>query len=263
MSRTSSLIKAPARYLIDLLPSSLLEKIENLVQKQLGKGSGAWSTTHEAKVIYQFVQELNIRNVIAIDAGANVGNWSAEILKFIPEASIFAFEPSAVAFNQLSDRFKSDLRVKISKSALGESTSDAILYSDQGGSGLGSLTKRRLQHFGIEFNFSEHITVERLDSWIEKNKIQERPNVLKMDVEGHELEVLTGAKDLIADLQLIQFEFGGSNIDTKTFFQDFWYFFQENNFILYRVTPRKRILVKNYSEQDEVFRPTNYIAVRK
>ena len=37
----------------------------------------------------------------------------------------------------------------------------------------------------------------------------------------------------------------------------------ENNFELYRVTPKIPLLVKNYSERDECFRATNYLAVRK
>ena len=46
----------------------------------------------------------------------------------------------------------------------------------------------------------------------------------KIDVEGHEMDVLKGIGDKISNIKLIQFEFGGCNIDTRCFFQDFWYF---------------------------------------
>ena len=83
-----------------------------------------------------------------------------------------------------------------------------------------------------------------------------------MDVEGHELDVLKGATKALQDISIIQFEFGGSNIDTRTYFQDFWYFFSDLGFDLYRLGPRKPLRITNYSEHDETFRPTNYIAVK-
>jgi hypothetical protein len=82
-------------------------------------------------------------------------------------------------------------------------------------------------------------------------------------VEGHELSVLAGAKEVLNRIELVQFEFGGGNIDSKTYFQDFWYFFKNLNFDIYRLTPRGPIKVSEYSEFLEVFRPTNYFAVRK
>jgi hypothetical protein len=84
-----------------------------------------------------------------------------------------------------------------------------------------------------------------------------------MDVEGHELEILLGAPEVLKNIKIIQFEFGGSNIDTRTFFQDFWYYFQSTGFEIYRLTPSRPMLIKNYNERDEVFRATNFIAVRK
>ncbi len=84
-----------------------------------------------------------------------------------------------------------------------------------------------------------------------------------MDVEGHEFDLLLGAVETIKSVQLVQFEFGGSNIDTRTFFQDFWYFFQELDFEIYRLGPARSFLIRSYSERDESFRATNYVAVRK
>ena len=86
---------------------------------------------------------------------------------------------------------------------------------------------------------------------------------VKIDVEGHELDVLEGFGDLIKNVRLIQFEFGGCNIDTRTFFQDFWYYFTEKDFLIFRVTPRGPLLIKNYTEKDEFFLTTNYIALNK
>ena len=64
-------------------------------------------------------------------------------------------------------------------------------------------------------------------------------------------------------MRVIQFEFGGSNIDTRTFFQDFWYFFKDRNFSIYRITPNGILPIREYTEHDEFFSTTNYIAVNR
>jgi FkbM family methyltransferase len=252
-----------ARKILERVPLSILEKIEDVIQKQLGKGSGAWTTRAEAKAIADFTKNLKLSEVVAIDAGANLGNWSAELLESLPEARIFAFEPSKIAFEKLHDRFSSDERVTCVNLALGKEGKTSTLYADEGGSGLGSLTKRRLDHYAIDFVHSELVEVCSLDSWVANQKLTTQPKILKMDVEGHEFELLLGAVETLKSVQLIQFEFGGSNIDTRTFFQDFWYFFQELGFEIYRLGPARSFLIRAYSERDESFRATNYVAVRK
>lgn len=263
MSAISALLKAPARVLLNKVPASLLEKVEDLVQKQLGKGSGAWSTKGEARIIADFADALRIKDVLAVDAGANLGNWTAELLECLPNSTVFTFEPSQSAFEKLQSRFSADSRVENVNIALGKENKLSILYADKGGSGLGSLTKRRVQHFNIEFDHQENVEIKTLDSWISQRDNLICPNILKMDVEGHEYDLLLGATETLKRIQIIQFEFGGSNIDTRTFFQDFWYFFKDLGFEIYRLTPSKPILINEYSERDESFRATNYVAIRK
>jgi hypothetical protein len=82
-----------------------------------------------------------------------------------------------------------------------------------------------------------------------------------MDVEGSELKILEGMGVFIKRIKLIQFEFGGCNIDSRTFFQDFWYYFKKHNFDLFRITISGPKKIKEYSESDEFFKTTNYIAL--
>ena len=133
------------------------------------------------------------------------------------------------------------------------------MYSDYLGSPISSLTKRNLKHFGNELKYEEKVKMETIDNYCEVNRII--PNLLKIDVEGHELDVLMGSLNVVDKISIIQFEFGGCNIDTRTFFQDFWYFFKQHNFRIYRVTKNEPLLISKYTESDEYFSTTNYIAV--
>ena len=263
MSHHLAPVKTVVRWGVNLIPTLLLERLEDVIQRQLGKGSGAWSTKAEAEAVSHFINQKSIKKIVAVDAGANLGDWSYELLRHFPTSEIIAFEPSKEAFGRLQDRFSKSKFVRCENVALGRVDAITKLYSDRSGSGLGSLTKRRVEHFNIDFNFEEEVKVKTLDSWIANLGYKLVPNILKMDVEGHELDILLGAKDSIKHIEIVQFEFGGSNIDTRTYFQDFWYFFKKHNFDLFRITPRQPVLINQYSEMAECFRATNYLAVRQ
>ena len=249
--------------ILNRTPFSILRFIEDKVQSHLGKGWGAGTTDEETKAIAYFAKKIKISKVLACDVGANLGNWSADLLDEISTAEVIVFEPSKEAYEHLQKRFVSKTAIQCANVALGKENTTATLFADKSASGLASLTKRRVGHFGIDFSYQENIQLFTLDTWLETYGNGRQPNILKMDVEGHELDVLKGATKALQDISIIQFEFGGSNIDTRTYFQDFWYFFLEQGFDLYRLGPREPLLIKSYSENDETFRPTNYIAVRK
>jgi hypothetical protein len=79
--------------------------------------------------------------------------------------------------------------------------------------------------------------------------------------QGHQVHVLQ-YQFLASECDIVTFEFGGCNIDTRTFFQDFWYFFSRASFTLFRITPSGYLQpLKSYREIDEQFRTINYMAV--
>ena len=248
---------------LHLIPVPVLEKSEEKIQKELGKGWGSATTEVEAQTVAELAIQRITGEIIVLDIGANVGDWSASIQRYLPNSRVIAFEPSKEAFERLTNRFKNSNLFSCWNLAVGKENVEAFLYADSSASGLGSLTKRRVKHFGITFEHRESINVTTLDNWIKNQSPKVRPNVIKMDVEGHELDVLMGASTAMKSIQVIQFEFGGGNIDTKTFFQDFWYFFESNGFEISRMTPRGLKAISQYSEDLETFKPTNYIAVRR
>lgn len=178
---------------------------------------------------------------------------------------IYCFEPSHYTFEKLSQTHSNNERVMLNNFGLSNTETKATLYSNADGSGLASLTKRRLDHFNIDFNKTEQIQLSTLDTYCKTQNIS-HIDLLKLDVEGHELDVLDGAKVMFANkaIDMVTFEFGGCNIDTRTFFQDFWYFFSKNDMAIYRILPNATLYrIDSYRETDEQFITTNYIAITK
>ncbi len=240
------------------LPSKFLYIFEEFILNYQGKGIG-WDDDSIKNEVKACLSLINNKPLLFLDIGANKGRYTNYLLQKFPKLECHLFEPSYNNYEFFLKKKFTQKNIIINNFGLSDCASRTKLFSDKSGSGLASLTKRRLNHFNIEMNFEEEILLKRLDLyWEDNNKIID---YVKIDVEGHELDVLKGFGDLVFSTKLIQFEFGGCNIDTRTYFQDFWYFFKEKNFKLYRITPRGVIKIKAYNENLESFLTTNYIAL--
>jgi len=239
--------------------SNLASVIEIDMKYSQGKGSGAGSTKLEAKLGLNFLPKHVQLSPVVLDVGGCTGSYSEAVLELSPNAQIHTFEPSPKSLDILNEKFHKSEQVKIYPFALGEKNSERILYANSPGSALGSFSKRRLQHINLEFEHKDSVQVTTLDDWCESQLIT--PNLLKIDVEGHELEVIRGGLKTLKNISVVQFEFGGCNIDSKTFFQDFWYLFKEFSFSIYRIAKLGAIPIPLYSEEDEYFSTTNFLAI--
>lgn len=243
-----------------ILSTKTLMRIEVFFRHSLGKGIPG-NIKNEIKEVRKV---LNSDTKVILDIGANYGVYTEELLKYYPKAKYFLFEPQKVTYNHLKKKFKNYPNIKIFNNGISDKNSSKLLYYDKKGSGLGSLYKRNLEHSNIKFD--DHEKVELLSlSTLFKNEFSSKSfkvDFCKIDIEGHELAVLRSIKDNFEKFSLIQFEFGGCNIDSKTFFQDFWYLLK-NDFNIYRIGLFGKILIKKYDEVDEAFVNTNYLAVKK
>lgn len=200
------------------------------------------------------------------DVGANRGQYLEAALRGLADrrCSIHAFEPSAAAFGILKQRFGQAPGVHLNAFGLGERAGEFNLFSDAEGSELASLTQRRLEHLGIHHERSERVRIETLDGYCASHGIGVI-DLLKIDVEGHELEVLRGAAAMFSHrrIRIVTFEFGGCNIDTRTYLRDYWQFFAGQDMkSFHRIMPSGHLLrIEEYREDLESFRTANYLVV--
>jgi len=197
---------------------------------------------------------------LCVDMGGNKGIYTEKIINKFPDCKVVIFEPAKVNVKFLHEKFKHFSNIIIEPLAISNESGSTTLFSNKDGSGIASLTKRNLDHIGIDFENTESIKSIRFEDYWKEKLNSQHIDFCKLDIEGHELDALMGFGDAIKHVSVIQFEFGGCNIDTRTFFKDFWYFFQENEFNLYRMSPLGLIYIPKYRELDECFGTTNYLA---
>lgn len=230
--------------------------LEKLLAYLQGKGYGAATMAQEVR---HALALLDGEPKTVFDIGANRGLWTAQLLSHHPKTTVHAFEPQPVCNSRLHEQYAGVPHVHIHNNAVSNTSGVFKLYFDQAGSGLASLSKRELGHLGIEFENSVDVTTVVLDDFLAANQIG-RIDILKLDVEGHEMAAFEGMKgtlDGATPPRVIQFEFGGCNIDTRTFFRDFYLRFHER-YAIYRQTPFGLSRLDRYAEADECFRTTNY-----
>ena len=244
--------------LVSLISQKIFYYIENLTSQLQGKGFDI-SITEQINACKKLLKNRNINFIF--DVGANKGNYTKELLKHYKQANLYLFEPSLLNYKRLNLQFAKEKNIKIINKALSNKNGFGFLYSEKSGSGLASLFKRRLDHFNTKFNIKEKIILTRLDNFLKNRSII--IDYFKIDAEGSEIKILEGFGKFIGKIKLIQFEFGGCNIDSRTFFQDFWYYFKKHNFDLYRITLAGPQKINTYNESDEYFKTTNYIAFNK
>jgi FkbM family methyltransferase len=201
--------------------------------------------------------------LVIFDVGANRGQFlQLALSEFGGQSVIHAFEPSSAAFAELRQRFGAESGVVLNNFAMGSEDSQRTLFYDVAGSELSSLYPRRVEHHGHSFTGSEQVQVKTLDDYCGEQGVT-RIDLLKLDVEGHELAVLNGAIKMFERdaIERVSFEFGGCNVDSRTFVRDFFEFFESRDMKLARVTAAGKLFpITRYEEGLEQFRTTCFLA---
>jgi FkbM family methyltransferase len=262
-----SMLRNTAIYLAGSAASqALLSRMAQKINYLRGIGAGAYvdSSGEIALVAKIFRENTQGRPLTVFDVGANSGQFSALLSDGLPvNSSVHCFEPSSSAFSELAGRFADDARFVLNCVGLSSTRGEAVLHCDKPGSGLASLHVRDLENKpDLAQTESEPILLETLDNYCTAHRIQ-RIDLLKIDTEGHELEVLNGASAMLRSgaIGLVSFEFGGCNIDSRTYLRDFVRFFQKyNRATMSRITPSGFLApLGPYDELSEQFGVTNYV----
>ncbi len=128
------------------------------------------------------------------DIGANVGLYSCLVGSAAPESTVYAFEPHPTNVEALKQNLQLNaINGTIFQIALSNEEGTLELSSEGSEAGLG---KHSLNVTDSELTIP--VTVRRLDALRDKHDVPV-PSVVKIDVEGAELDVIEGGSETFAD----------------------------------------------------------------
>jgi FkbM family methyltransferase len=142
---------------------------------------------NEEEAFYRMLVGRNAE--LIFDVGANVGD-KAEVFSRIARR-VICFEPDPRLAEHLRCRFRGCSRVVVEQCGVSDRDGSAELHAYDGGSAYNTFNKR--QHELVAGDHHQHelfqVPLVTLDEMISRYG---RPDFIKIDVEGHEREVLAG-----------------------------------------------------------------------
>lgn len=215
----------------------------------------------EQHVIKKVLPKYMGASPVLFDVGANIGNYSKVLHNTFPSADIFSFEPNTVTYEALEKNLGEFHNIRRCNLGLSRETKEASIYFEQQNhiSPFTTLYKELVPEQDV-LEMSIHLTT--LDNFCYEHGIEEI-DFLKIDTEGHEYDVLMGAKEMIRNqkVKIIQFEFNEMHVISRVFLRDLYLLLKGYDF--YRLLPNGLLPLNPYHSRFEIFQFQNILCVRE
>lgn len=181
-------------------------------------------------------KEFGFENDLVVDIGGARGYTAFLFTKYLPNASVVIFEPIFENIAEINKLFPNKDRVKIIQKALGNESGEKNINKSS------RITSSSLLDFESEIDSdymkvaltdvdTEKIIVTRLDDELNSNQ---KVGIIKIDVQGYEMEVLKGAKETLSRTSLVVVEVSNHHVyKGAPMYYDVDAILRENGFVLF------------------------------
>lgn len=223
------------------------------------RNEGSEFATNGERFVLEKLRSANFRT--AIDAGANLGDWSRGALEKWPICHVHAFEVAPATFEGLAaeiGRLHVENRVNAYQIGLSDNFDVQTMYYFPDSPQLTCDAPRHVEYKSIPFE-ARFTTLDRFCDEQGLDVI----DFLKIDVEGAEHRVVKGALQRIKANRIacIQFEYGAFSVDTRFLLRDYYELLRDQ-FWIGKIYPNY-VDFCEYNWTMENFKFCNYLCVNK
>lgn len=212
------------------------------------------------------MQKLSSKSDFTIfDVGANVGDWTNSFVRqlkkqsFVEKIDIYAFEPvPSTAITLRNNIPKNSLFIHVEELALSSNSGVADIYVTGENFGINSLYEDdsgiKKELIRIHLNSASEFCNSRLIHHI---------HLLKCDTEGHDMEVIRGAIQLLNDerISVLQFEYNHRWAFSHNFLRDVFVTVADMPYTVAKLQKNYLLLFEEWNLELDRFFEGNYVLI--
>jgi FkbM family methyltransferase len=165
------------------------------------------NTKNEMDDLVDIYHHLGRKPNVIFDCGANIGFVTYQYTQKFKEATIYSFEPNPNVFKQLAKQYYGNNKVVCINAGIGSESGKMTFFvnKNSGTSSFLSPTEYHMNNMASHTVKSQVVEILSIDDVMKKNNI-DHIDILKLDIEGFEIEAMKGIINLKEKVSFIYAE---------------------------------------------------------
>lgn len=232
---------------------SYLKKILNLCKSKIwlkGMLSGIYATIE----LQELIKGIKTPETI-IDIGSNKGQFILLIEKIYPNKNIYSFEPIKEMIDKQKKFFAYKNNIVFHNVALGSSNTlkEFLITTRMDSSSFLKIVSDNNKNKNYDIVENRNIQINTLDELLINEKIS-HPVLIKIDVQGYELEVLRGANNLLKKTDYLLLEVSKNEMyQNQPIEKEVVEYLKNLNFDILKSNNWSKIQNTNFYQRDIIF----------
>jgi FkbM family methyltransferase len=202
--------------------------------------------------------------LLAFDVGAHRGEWTEFLLARKPDAAVYCFEIVPALADELRQKLAGRPSVRVCAHGLSSTSGQVDVFWNKSFETTSAIDAAR--HEGAIYAGSEIVRVAaevRTGDAVMASLGDARIDLMKIDTEGHEMDVLSGFRATLASARrprIIQFEYSDAWLPAPHTLREAYLLLTPFGYAIGRLYP-DGVEFKPYEFSDDHFRMGNYVAM--
>ena len=230
-----------------------LKKFTKLIKSQIWR-KGLLNNIAANTELENLIKDLNFETIL--DIGSNKGQFILLVENLFKNKIIFSFEPIKEILEKQKEFFKYKNNIFFFNIALGEKSKKKIFYitNRKDSSSFLKFNKNNIKNSNYNINEERAVEIKALDEVIQFDKLV-TPILLKIDVQGYELNVLKGCSNLLKKTTYIIVEVSENEIyQGQPMANEIIEYLNKQNFIIIKKNISTNIGKSNLFQKDILFK---------